>query len=36
MGADDVGDNVGEELVVMGTFPCDMKSLLIAFPGGYN
>lgn len=35
IGADDVGDNVGEELVVMGAFPCELTSLLV-FPGGYN
>lgn len=36
MGADDVEDNVGEVLVVMGAFPCILKSLFAIFPCGYN
>lgn len=34
MGDDDVGDSVGEALVVMG--PCELKSLFAIFPCGYN
>ena len=36
MGADEVGDNVGEALVVIATFPCELKSLFPTFPCGYN